>query len=307
MNYKRVEPRISFRLRVGLRSGGVAFGTLFAVWGTVFTLLQASGYTFKLRYIVAVLLISIIVSGAYGIKKARVEHLPDSVIIADDRDNGYVLAYETKPICSHFNRETVKYFRHADCVDDVVVEGWRLRNKQAFIYLRNGRGEPCAALCVFSLRPSFMEQFIKGRVAEPDVEPEDVLSLADSKKSRTLYLAAIIVKDPNTSLGHRRACVMVWAVIQYLKRVFGTRKARTIYAVPVNKSSENLLKGLGFRLCSFAATRKDRHDLYCFEMTAATIAASLKRVGDYSNCCSINLSLPETGAEQTSTATGSSY
>jgi hypothetical protein len=93
-----------------------------------------------------------------------------------------------------------------------------------------------------------MEQFINGRMTEADIEPDDILDVASSRKSRSLYLAAIIVKEPNTQVGHRRACVMVWAVIQYLKRTFGTRRKRTIYAVPVNKSSENLLKGLGFRL-----------------------------------------------------------
>jgi hypothetical protein len=148
-----------------------------------------------------------------------------------------------------------------------------------------------------------MDQFIKGKVADKDIEPDEIMDLAESKKSPKLYLSTMIVKEPNTTLGHRRACVMVWAVIQYLKRVFGTRRKRTIYAVPFNKASENLLNGLGFRRCSFAATRKDRRDLYCFEMTAANVAAVLKRVGDYSNCCSIDLAGPQMEDPQANVAT----
>lgn len=293
MNYKRVGSRFAFRLQHCLSSGAKLFGGLFLTCGTVFTLLQAGRYTYQFRYIVLALAASVVISVVYGVWKARIDHLPDVIIVCDDEDKSYELRYETKNICAHFNRESAKYFARGDYVDDVIVEGWRSKNPHAFVYLKNAKGEPCAALCVFSLRDSFIEQFIKGSVAEVDIEPTDVLDLAGSKKARSLYLAVIIVKEPNTSIGHRRACVMVWAVIQYLKRIFGTKKKRMIYAVPVNKSSENLLKGLGFSLLAHASVRKDRHDLYAFEMTATSLAAALRRIGDHSGCCSISLSESE--------------
>jgi hypothetical protein len=289
MNYTRAATRLLFRMSHGCKTGAKTLIALFTICGTLFGLAEAAGLKIPIRYVFWSLIISILISVVYGASRAETDHLPDSVVLDDEIDKTYELRFESKDVCSEFNRTSAKYFG-GDSVEDPIVESWRTKSPKAFVYLRNCRGDPCAALCIFSLKPSFMEQFIKGRVSESDIEPDDILELAASKRTDSLYLSAIIVNDPQTQVGHRRAVVMVWAVIQYLKKTFGTRKKKVIYAVPVNRPSENLLRRLGFQIVSRAATRKDKHDMYSFEMTAESLVSATNRVGDYSTCCRINLS-----------------
>jgi hypothetical protein len=227
MNYKRTGARLLFRVRHGLHHGGKVFVALTGASGTAFGLINACGVTCNPTYVVSSLTVAALCGLTSAFIKGHINHLPDSIIINDDHDVKYELCYETKDICKYFNQKTAKYFGR-DFIDDLVVESWRTKNPSAFIYLKNQHQKPCAALCVFALRHSFMEQFIKGRVAESDIEEEEILDLAASKKSDTLYLAAIIVEQPHTPVGHRRALIMVWGAIQYLNKVYGMRKKRII-------------------------------------------------------------------------------
>ena len=271
-----------------MRYGVKVFAALITVLVTILAIVQGVGITCDVRLMLALIgLITLIAICAIFVK-CHVNHLPDCIVIDGDRDGRYVLAYETREICKRFNQETTKYFGR-DCVDDLLVESWRVKIPEAFIYIENEHREPCAALCIFGLKQSFMEQFIKGRVSEGDIDKDDVLDLSGSKKSDSLYLPVIIVDQPHTPLGHRRALVMVWGAIQYLKKVYGLRRLRTLYAVPVNGASENLLKRFGFQLKSPACTRKDRHDLYALDISKDSVSQALERIGDYSTMCAVRI------------------
>lgn len=288
MRYKRLGVRLWFRLGHCCKTGWKVLFWLLTLLATVFTLVSASGIIVRWTNMTILVGIVFVISGIYGIAKSKVDHLPDQIIVCDEADEKYELCYEPKSVCLDFNQESAPYFGR-DYLDEAVVERWWLKNPKAFIYLRNARMEPCAALCVFTLRHSFMEQFLRGRISDVDIDSEDILEMAASRKASSLYLSAIIVKDPHTQIGHRRAVVMVWATIQYLKRTFGVKKARTVFALPVNRASENLLKRLGFQVVCGAGRRRDGHDLYSFDVSAKNLATALERIGDHSGYCSIAL------------------
>lgn len=288
MNYRRIKATMLFKARHGVRFGLRLFGALVTALATVFGIIQAGGGTCDVTLILALVGVILAASIVGAFIKGRVDHLPDSIVIENDEDVRYELHYETKEICKKFNQETANYFGR-DCIDDLLVESWRTKIPEAFVYLKNQRDEPCAALCVFGLRQSFMEQFLKGRVSECDIDQDDVLDILASKKSDSLYLAVIIVDRPHTPIGHRRALVMVWATIQYLKKIYGLRRGRKIFAVPVNAASENLLKRLGFQIAAHAHGRKDKHDLYALELNKQNVASAFARIGDYSTMCAVRI------------------
>lgn len=288
MNYHRIKATFLFRAGYGVRYGLKLAGALVTALATALGILQATGRTCEIQLIGELLVLILLISLLGASIKSRVNHLPDTIIIDDDQDGRYVLGYETKDICQRFNRETVKYFGR-DCIDDILVEKWRTKIPEAFIYLKNQKNEPCAALCVFGMEASFMKQFVKGRLSECDIGEEDVLDLANSKKSDSLYVPAILVDHPHTPVGHRRALVMLWGTIQYLKRVYGVSKERNIFAVPVNRASENLLNGLGFQKVAEAFSRKEKHPLYCLTWNRGVFTSILERIGDYSRMCTITI------------------
>ncbi|MDX2001739.1 MAG: hypothetical protein SFW35_04880 [Chitinophagales bacterium] len=288
MKYFRKAQSIRYKVLHGLPSGVEIAASVCIVASTTFTILGFFGFTLNKNYFIffpiglfIVFIITIYIKG-------KVEHLPDEIVIEDEDEVCYTLTYETAETCKQFNQETSKYFG-TDFLEDPIIETWRLRNPRGFIYIRNMADLPCAAMAIIALENSFFEQFIKGKLSEADIESDDILSFEETKKSINLYLAAIIVKDPHTLKGNRRAIAMVWGLIKYLQKHFNYRKKRKLYAVPINKSSENLLKRFGFVKVGNKESRKDSHDLYVLELTPDNLNRALTRIGDYSNVCKVSL------------------
>jgi hypothetical protein len=288
MKYKRTRSTIFYKIKRGLGAGAKVFGSLFGACAAAFAYIEISGEHIEPKYVFIILATIGSISLIVSFIKGHISHLADTIIFDNDHDLNYELHYETKVECAFFNRETSQYFGR-DFVDDRIVEDWRTKNPQGFLFLKNEHNDACAALCVFALTPSFMEQFIKGRLAEYDLEESDVLSLQDAKKSDSLYLATIIVCQPNSTVGHRRTLALIWGLNQYIKKVYGLRKKRTLYTVPINVASENLVKRLGFQLVGLAQSRKDKHNLYSLELNKTNILVVEQRIGDYSNICSLKI------------------
>lgn len=287
MHYHKRPNSLLLRVRRGFRSGVKIFILLLTVASAGFGLFAAAGEFCNIWWIIITIIVITLYSFIHSLIHGYTDHLPDSIVITGS-ESRYEVYYETKEICEYFNSKTASYFGN-DYVDNGVVESWRLRNPKGFIYLSNEKGQPCAALCLFAIEQSFMEQFKKGRVAELDIESNDILDFDGGRKANSLYLPVIVVDEPHAPIGHRRALVMVWALIEYVKKVYGTRRKRVLYAVPINKASTNLLQRLGFNIVSYAQQRKDKHDMYAFEISAQNISTALDRLGDYSRVCSFKL------------------
>jgi hypothetical protein len=83
-------------------------------------------------------------------------------------------------------------------------------------------------------------------VIDNSLMPDDLLEETDAKKCPDLYISGVVVRDPDTPVGNRRACAMVWAMVKFFERQYGVRRKRKLYALAVTKQSKNLLLKAGF-------------------------------------------------------------
>lgn len=168
------------------------------------------------------------------------------------------------------------------------AETWRLKNPKAFVHLLNKDNELCATFGVISLTPSFTEQFLKGNVTDLLLSADDILDFQRSKQSRSLYISGVVVRNPDTHLGHKRTAAMLWAMMQYIEKLYRTRKKRMLYAIAVTHASGQLMRNLGFTLTCEGQRRQDGYDLYSFELTSETWRTMKEKVrvfGDFSAAC----------------------
>ena len=156
----------------------------------------------------------------------------------------------------------------------------------------NPENRLCACFGVLALRPSFMDQFIAGRVSDHQLGGEDVCTWSETARCPRLYLSGVVVLEPQSFRGRKRAYVMIWAMLEYMRRLYDFKTPRQVYAVAVTKESGRLMRNLGFVVETPATLRTDEWDLYRYDLTEASWHALLCQVGDFSPMCSVNLALP---------------
>ena len=213
--------------------------------------------------------------------RSRSEYLPDIMVDEDSNDGMYDVGICDNEALSEANALTKPYYR-GEYVPDDVAETWRKKNPRGFVSIRNTNGVLCAAFGVLALDESFGKQFVKGRVLDNELEGDDIKGYEESRKSRELYISGVVVREPEGAQGKRRACVMFWAMVEYLRAIYGVRRRRTIYALAVSKKGEAVLRRFGFRVVSAKHTRRDGLDLYSLELDASAIAGVAARIGDWS-------------------------
>ncbi len=182
---------------------------------------------------------------------------------------------------------TRESYRH-EYVGHQVAEQWRIKNPRAFVQIKAPDNRLCAAFGVLALRESFMDQFIKGRVCDTELGGDDIYSWAESTKCLRIYLSGVVVLGPSTIPGSKRARVMMWVMLEYMRQLYGLKTHRQLYAVAVTKESIRLMTDLGFVVETPAAGRADKCDLYRYDLTEASWRTLLCRVGDLSPMCSCN-------------------
>ena len=281
---KRVPAGWWIRLRNGLRAGGATLVGSTGLAGAVIGALSATGTVLPMFAIESTGIACLTLSAIVTLVRGKLKHLPDQVIDDGSSDGGYIAEFCSQADLSEANGLTRPYYRH-EYVTDQVAESWRRKNEKGFVAIRNKSGELCASFGILALERSFMDQFIKGRLRDNNLEPDDVMDLTESRRSERLYISGVVVRNADCVIGNKRACVMVWAMIAYIQSMYGSKKRRTVYALAVSKESENLLKGLGFTIASPASSREDRLNLYSLEITRANAERILSLVGDYSKMC----------------------
>src|SRR5438034_158547 len=133
-----------------------------------------------------------------------------------------------------------------------------MKNPTGFVQIVNSAGELCASFGILGLTKGFTEQFMAGKVADTQLSSEDVLTPEKSRRAENLYISGVVVRDAEKPIGHKRASVMLWSMLHYMKQVYGKRKERRLYAVAVNQKSERMLRRFGFQLLATKDSRVDR-------------------------------------------------
>ena len=130
-----------------------------------------------------------------------------------------------------------------------------------------------------------MEQFIRGKVDDHQIDGDDICDAVEAAGCKRLYISGVIVRDHSNLAGKKRATVMIWAMLQYLRIVYGFKRQRTLYAVSVTKDSERIMNTLGFSLVSGGAERKDHCKLFSYVVSKESWERLHVKVGDWSGIC----------------------
>jgi hypothetical protein len=272
------------RLRRAALPAGKAFAATATAAGTALGIASGFGITLPLAMIYLTAGLCAVPSVGVFIWKSRSHHLPDIIIDEKNPDGTYCARYCSAADLREANGWTKSYYRN-EYVSDEVAESWRNKVPHSFVGLHNDQNRLCAAFGIIAIEPSFMKQFVKGRVVDNALMPDDLLGEGDAKKSPDLYISGVVVRDPDTPAGNRRACAMVWAMVKFFERQYGVRRKRKLYALAVTKQSKNLLSKAGFIHQNGPSDRQDRLELYVLDLSKLHLTSLIQRIGDYSRHC----------------------
>ncbi len=285
---RRTPPNWMSRLRRAAPPAGKAFAATTAAAATALGIATGFGITLPLTMIYWMVGLCVAPSVGVFIWKSRSHHLPDVIMDEDNPDGTYHARYCSAADLQEANGWTKPYYRN-EYVSDEVAESWRTKAPHSFVGLYSDQNRLCAAFGIIAIEPSFMKQFVKGRIIDNTLTPDDLLEEPKSQKSPELYISGVVVRDPDSAVGNRRACVMVWAMIRFFEYQYGVRRKRKLYALAVTKQSKNLLLKAGFSHYNGPSNRQDRLELYALDLSQHQLISLLQRIGDHSSHCRLEL------------------
>ena len=141
---------------------------------------------------------------------------------------------------------TKPYYSH-EYVSGDIAEQWRTKNPRGFVEILNRKGELCGCFGILALSDGYREAFMAGREADTKLTSDQIYDPKESKKAEYLYISGVVVRSPGTmGVGAKRAWVLVWTVMTYLKKVYRMQRERTLFAIAANRESDRFMEGLGF-------------------------------------------------------------
>lgn len=294
MGLRRLRPNLWARLRSGWKAGIAAGAAALGCIRTGLAFTGAADVHFTPHELAVAASAFVVVGLVAAYIRGKSKLLPDSFV-----DEIGVERHFRAHLCTAGGlREACDLTRdsygHAYVSHD-IAEQWRIRNPSAFVQIMNPENRLCACFGVLALRQSFMDQFIVGLVSDQQLGGENVCGWPESMKSSQLYLSGVVVLEPSSHRGHKRAAVMFWAMAEYIRRLYGLKTPRQLYALGVTKESRQLMRKLGFVVETPAARRADNYDLYRYDLTEASWNDLLCELNDWSRMCTIDLTIPQHG------------
>ena len=289
MSWKKTPPTLLTRLRRGFTDGAGAYVLAFGVVTGCVTLwseLDKLGGWAISGVIVFVIAVGIVIAWLRG----RATLLPDTFIDELSAESAFQAAYCTTEQLREACDMTKPHYGN-EYVPADIVEQWRLKNPKGFVSITNSAGELCACFGLLALSSSFIDVFYRGQCTDTTLKAADILNPDEAKRSTRLYLSGVVVRDKGTHMGHKRARVMLWAVLKFYRDCFGFRRERTLFGLAVTPQSERLLKTLEFNLASKRADRLDGYNLYELKITKPAWERVIKKVGDLSGMCTVDWSV----------------
>ena len=291
---RRIPPRWWLRLWSGWRAGLAFVLSSFAIFFGVTA--RISSYQIRIPVWVNIVAPTLIVLMGLLISFIRgsIKLLPDSFVDEVGSDGPYRCVRAT---CNSLREacELTRPYYGREFVGHELAEQWRLANPRVLECIHNFNGDLCASFGILALRSSFMDMFIEGRVEDRQLLGKDVLTGKSAKECKRLYISGVVVRDPGKMAGNKCAKVMIWAMLQHLRREYGLRRHHELYAIAVTKESARLMRNLQFALVDIGKNRRDKCDLYRYKLTRESWQRLLCEVGDCSGMCEIrsNLESPE--------------
>lgn len=286
---KHIKPNVFVRIYNGWKVGISTIVGLSTVGGFLLALFLPQNYDLYDKITAFLIIISIGIFAAYLRGKQKL--VPDIIIDELSADeNSYLVSFCNQQSLREADEMTKPYFGRGFIPFD-QIEQWRLINEKGFIQINNTKGILCACFVILGLEHSFLDQFIAGRVTEHDIDSSVILPFDIMKKEERIYISGVVVREPGSYMGRKRASIMLWTMLQYIKRAFGLRKSRTFFALGLTKESEKLLKTMGFQVCCDKTSRKDNSNLYRIDLDKKTWTKLHAKIGDYSKMVSFDIDL----------------
>jgi len=284
MSIKRKSPNWWVRLKSGSRTGLTTFVTSVGLSSGVITAIASTGTYLSVGAIGGVGILCVVTGVTSAWIRGRMRLLPDSFLDEMGLDGLYRCEFCTGAYFKEACDMTELYYKKG-YIPCEIAELWRIKNPKGFVAIINSEGLLCGCFGVIVIKDSFMDQFIAGKVTEKQIENDDVCSFEESKKADRIYISGVVVKTRSTYMGSKRACVMLWALIRYLKDMYGLRRSRTLFALAVTEEAERLLKKLNFQVHTPAQRRLDKCNLYSLPFNKKTMDNLMIQVGDFSPMC----------------------
>lgn len=287
MALRRTAPTWWQRVMYGAVTGVGATTVAATVSGLLTSGISATGTVVAAPIVVLVVVACLAIGTGAAYVRGRLSQLPDSLIDDAGADSVYKCGFCTEGRLREAVDLTKPYYGHEYVAPDVAVQ-WLMKSPKGFVQIINSYGELCASFGILGLTPSFTEQFMAGKVSDTELSSQDILSLDKAKRSESLYISGVVVRDSSRHRGHKRAGVMLWCMLHYMKTVYGLRRTRRLYAVAVNRKSEQMMKNFGFQLQGRKDERVDRCPIYVLTLTKKSWAGLIQKIPDYSQMCRCN-------------------
>jgi hypothetical protein len=284
MGAKRVSPNFWVRIKSGRRAGYAAAGVTFTVATAVITAISGTQSRVPWKLIIFFLVLTVAVFPIVAYWRGRLHLIPDFFVDELSEDGQYSCEFCSEDRLREACKMTEAYYGHDYVAADIALQWW-MKNPKAFVAIVNSDGVLCACFGILALKDSFMDQFIAGKVSDKQLSECDIHNFSASKRSKRLYISGVIVRNPRTPRGGKRTRVMIWVMLKYVRKVYGAKIGRQLFALAVTKDSESLMKRFDFQLVGLAAQREDKHNLYSYDLTEESRKKMLQRVYDCSRMC----------------------
>jgi hypothetical protein len=271
-------------MKCGAPAGYKSFLASAGLLGIPIGWIKAIGGNLPIWAVAGVASVSVSVGLITSYYKGRSVFLPDDLSEDMCADGKYKIQYSSSELLMEACEMTKPYYQH-EYVPGSIAEQWRLKNPKAFVSIINSDGVQCASFGVLVLKDSFMDLFIGGQVSDTQLREENICGCHESVNTRRVYISGVVVRDPTKFCGRKRAYVLVWAMLTYLKALYGVQPSLSLFAVAVTPESERLMLKLGFQMISSGSNRVDKCNLYKFELDEKSWKSIIDRIGDLSCMC----------------------
>lgn len=151
-----------------------------------------------------------------------------------------------------------KAFSETDAIPFEQKLNWYQQNPEGFLVIKNKNKERIGHLDILPLQSKVLNSFVKGIIVESEFSEESILSSADIKSTKALYISSIAINTSNIE-EKRLALLCLIAAFKVLGEKFTT--VTDLYAVSASNNGERFMRRLGFEIVQSYEHRKDAHNL----------------------------------------------
>ncbi|UFZ08084.1 hypothetical protein LQG66_18110 [Bradyrhizobium ontarionense] len=262
--------------------------TTVAIIGSISAVLGIVDVHFGLLGTSALAFVAFILSGTFHFRNLGIPQVAvDDVIGPAEQSTSYILHCPCDiKLATEASELAEECYSGSITIEAATFEQFRVKNPLILSCLTDLQGQFMGYFDVIPLRETFGESLLQGRVTESQITHEDVLSPAEMKACKYVFVSGIAAKQPESYLGRRSASVLVWALLKYLDRYYG-RSSALVFALAATEEGDKLLQRFKLQLAPGTLARRDRYRLYSLSLSHDEIIRRLACVPNWEQLCDL--------------------